>query len=146
MCTVCIVPVKRLRRTENVRGTFEGVSAPREFLQPSPLQGHRTPYYRVGSRHFRKPRDSSRGFFVCVATRHRLPTHPRCLPSICPSFNWSLRFIRPRLLAAFCSRTHHPSSHHPTHPRRNPRLSLASRKNWERKKIVRLFLITIGRA
>ena len=42
--------VKRLRRTENVRWTFEGVSAPREFAQPSPLSEHRTPYYRVGSR------------------------------------------------------------------------------------------------
>ena len=42
--------VKRLRRTENVRWTFEGVSAPRELAQPSPLSEHRTPYYRVGSR------------------------------------------------------------------------------------------------
>ena len=40
----CVVPVKRLRRTENVRGTFEGVSAPRECGQPSPLPAHRTPY------------------------------------------------------------------------------------------------------
>jgi len=44
MCTARVVLVKRLRRTEKVRGTFEGVSAPREFLQPSPLQEHRTPY------------------------------------------------------------------------------------------------------
>ena len=51
--------VKRLRRTENVRGTFEGVSAPREFAQPSPLSEHRTPYYRVGSR------------FVCCASHLR---------------------------------------------------------------------------
>jgi hypothetical protein len=43
-CGNCIVLVKRLRRTENVRGTFEGVSAPRESLQPSLLQGHRIPY------------------------------------------------------------------------------------------------------
>ena len=48
----CVVPVKRLRRTENVRWTFEGVSAPRECGQPSPLHAHRTPY---GSRHFQKP-------------------------------------------------------------------------------------------
>ena len=36
-----VVLVKRLRRTENVRGTFEGVSAPRECGQPSPLPAHR---------------------------------------------------------------------------------------------------------
>ena len=39
-----LVAKKRLRRTENVRGTFEGVSAPREFAQPSLLSKHRTPY------------------------------------------------------------------------------------------------------
>ena len=48
-CVLHALWVKRLRRTENVRGTFDGVSAPRECEQPSPLQGHRTPYYRVGS-------------------------------------------------------------------------------------------------
>ena len=71
MCTACVVLVKRLRRTDNVRGTFEGVSAPREFAQPSLLSKHRTPY---GSRHFRSPRGFiPRGLFVYVATRHRLP-------------------------------------------------------------------------
>ena len=41
---------------------------------------------RGGSRHFRRHRGFiPRGLFVYVATRHRLPTHPRCLPSICPS-------------------------------------------------------------
>jgi hypothetical protein len=39
-----VVLVKRLRRTENVRGTFEGVSAPRECGQPSLLHAHRIPY------------------------------------------------------------------------------------------------------
>ena len=59
-----VVPVKRLRRTENVRGTFEGVSAPRECGQPSPLPAHRTPY---GSRHFRRHRGFiPRWLFVCV--------------------------------------------------------------------------------
>ena len=41
---------------------------------------------RGGSRHFRRHRGFiPQGLFVYVATRHRLPTHPRCLPSICPS-------------------------------------------------------------
>ena len=36
---------------------------------------------RGGSRHFRRHRGFiPRGLFVYVATRHRLPTHPRCLP------------------------------------------------------------------
>jgi len=35
MCTACIVPVKRLRRTENVRGTFEGEGVPRMALRVS---------------------------------------------------------------------------------------------------------------
>ena len=56
MCTACVVPVKRLRRTVNFPGTFEGVSAPREFAQPSLLSKHRTPY---GSRHFQRLISSS---------------------------------------------------------------------------------------
>ena len=40
---VVLVAKKRLRRTENVRGIFEGVSAPRECGQPSPLPAHRNP-------------------------------------------------------------------------------------------------------
>ena len=59
-----VVPVKRLRRTENVRGTFEGVSAPREFLQPSLLQEHRTPY---GSRHLRLAMFCARDFIPHIA-------------------------------------------------------------------------------
>ena len=47
---------------------------------------------RGGSRHFRRHRGFiPRGLFVYVATRHRLPTHPRCLPSICPSKKMSER-------------------------------------------------------
>ena len=42
-CVLHALWVKRLRRTENVRGTFEGVSAPRECGQPSPLPAHRIP-------------------------------------------------------------------------------------------------------
>ena len=69
MCTACVVPVKRLRRTVNFPGTFEGVSAPREFAQPSLLSKHRTPY---GSRHFEKPLGFVLGasFFVCI--RHKV--------------------------------------------------------------------------
>jgi len=150
MCTACVVPVKRLRRTEKVRGTFEGVSAPRECGQPSPLHAHRTPY---GSRHFRSPRGFiPRGLFVYVATRHRLPTHTRCLPSICPSFKLPLRFIRPRLLAAFCSRP--TRSVLPINGRKTMsvppkrvfppiRCFLSLREKWGERKN-RFFLITIG--
>jgi hypothetical protein len=73
MCTACVVLVKRLRRTENVRGIFEGVSAPRECGQPSPLPAHRNPY---GSRHspshrgpHSKPKPLS--FFVNYARYYR---------------------------------------------------------------------------
>ena len=47
----------------------------------------------TGSRHFQSPRGFiPRGLFVCVATRHRLPTHHFfASPLICPSF-LSLRF------------------------------------------------------
>ena len=62
-----VVPVKRLRRTENVRGTFEGVSAPRECGQPSPLPAHRTPY---GSRHFRELEEKSPGSLVLCRLRY----------------------------------------------------------------------------
>ena len=61
MCTARVVLVKRLRRTENVRGTFEGVSAPREFAQPSLLSKHRTP---MGSRHFESSKHQLGALFV----------------------------------------------------------------------------------
>ena len=45
---------------------------------------------RVGSRHFQKPRDSSRGFFVCVVGRGRHPLHHlRRLSSCMSVFSFS---------------------------------------------------------
>ena len=110
-----VVLVKRLRRTENVRGTFEGVSTPRECGQPSPLPAHRTPHLVAAT--FRAPEDfSPRALCLCryapPATRSVLPLlggrpcplrleglmprsftlPPRCLPSSVRLFFLSLRF------------------------------------------------------
>ena len=79
-----------LTRAEGARAWERGGRAAHT---PSIADGTALRCGRVGSRHFRSPEDSSPGFFVCVATRHRLPTHHfSFLPAfICPSKKMSER-------------------------------------------------------
>ena len=56
-------------------GQREGAERERERERESIADGTALRCGRGGSRHFRKPRDSSRGFFVCVVGRGRHPLH-----------------------------------------------------------------------